>query len=84
MASESFGTMRLYVVYRNPSDYPGQYVARGWTIGPRGEIRADSEPRWVDTDLGRVRQMIEESMGGNGVRLEPSVGDDPCIYEVWI
>ncbi len=70
--------MNLYVVYRNPSDFPGQYVARRQTVGP-GTIRIAAQPLAVGT-LDQVRTALPPGL----TRLERSPADDPAIFEVWL
>lgn len=82
--SEASAALRMVVVYRNPRDYPGMFVARVWTIGS-GRFEADTEPLWVDCDLGRVRERVDDFFGGTKPhRLDPDPTDDRAIYEVWI
>jgi len=62
------------VVYKNPSDYPGKYVARLWSFGKPTEVVI------VGDTLADVRSAIPTGF----IRLAPSVGDDPVIVETWI
>ena len=68
----------LYVVYRNPSDFPGQYVVRRQVAGP-GVIFKDARPLAVG-NLAAVRAALPTGL----VRLERDPNDDPCIFEVWL
>ncbi len=70
--------LELYVVYRNPSDFPGQYVVRRQTAGP-GVILKDARPLAIG-DLTQVRAALPTGL----VRLERDPNDDPCIFEVWV
>lgn len=72
--------LTIYAVYRNPTDYPGRYVLRAWRIDHDGALQAELEPRWTGTELEEIRRQIPQGR----VRLEPWVGDDPAICEVWV
>jgi hypothetical protein len=66
-----------WVIYFNPSDQPGKYVARKWLIGP-GYLRPTHVSYTSDT-LEDARQHIPEWMCNLG-RLNT---DDTAIVEVW-
>lgn len=68
----------LYVVYRNPSDFPGQYVVRRQVAGP-GVIFKDARTLAVG-NLAAVRAALPVGL----VRLDRDPNDDPCIFEVWL
>ena len=71
-------SMELYVVYFNPSDYPGMYVVRRQVAG-RGTVTPDRRPLGVSTTLDQVRCSLPP-----GLTLIPRhPDDDPCIVEVW-
>ncbi len=72
-------TLNLWTVYDNPSDYPGQFVARRFIItGPAGPF-ATGEMFTADT-LEEIRAMIPQGL----FRMEPWQGDDIKIVETWI
>ena len=73
--------MIQWVIYRNPSDHPGKYVVRRWTIG-RGEVTPDPEPAAVVDTLERARAEVPVELGL--VRLPRTQWDDPVIAEVWL
>lgn len=64
----------IIVVYKNPSDYPGKYVARLWTLDKPTEFAI------IKDTLAEVRAAIPAGF----TMLAPSVGDDPVIVETWI
>lgn len=67
--------LSLWVVTENPSDFPGQYVARLW----HGE-RATTT-KIVAEDLKSIRR----EMLRRGLMLVPrSPEDDPVIFEIWL
>lgn len=72
----------MVVIYHNPRDAPGKYVARRWRIegGPNYQPVADAEPICVDASLEKVRQVVAEGR----FRLDRHELDDPVILEVWL
>ena len=71
--------MDLYVIFFNPSDFPGKYVARRQSVGPGGKITKDPRPFMVGT-LELVRAALPPEL----TRLNRDPNDDPCIFEVWV
>lgn len=69
----------MYVIYKNPSDYPGMYVLRKWAAGP-GKIMAEKEPMIVTEFLEEARQKVPRGL----YMAERTKDDDPAIYEVWL
>lgn len=75
--------MTQWIVYFNPSDYPGLYVVRPWDI-----VRGELEPRsrrehWLCSTLEEARALILR--GDPGLYCLPrNPGDDPVIVEVWL
>lgn len=69
----------FYVVFRNPSDFPGQYVIRRQRAGP-GTITKDATPLAVGPTLAVVRAALPPGL----TRLERDPNDDPSILEVWV
>lgn len=67
--------LEMYVIYHNPSDYPGKYVVRIW----RG-LQADREPLTVTTTLSGSRAALPPGL----YNLERFEQDDPAIVEVWV
>ena len=68
-------SLTLYVIYNNPSDYPGKFVVRRW-IG----LQACAEPEGVFATLNKARGILPIG----SVSVSPQEYDDPCIAEVWI
>lgn len=71
--------LRLFTIYRSPSDFAGHFVVRPWrasagavTPGPIGCV--------CDT-LGDARMQLR-AMGL--ARLARAPGDDPVIVETWV
>lgn len=78
--------INLWVVCKNPRDFPGQYTARRQEISKAG-IRP-TEDLFVGFTLESVRESLRsraEQMGyGRLDRMEPGEGEDPVIVEVWL
>jgi hypothetical protein len=75
--------MKGYTIYANPSDYPGQYVVRGWTIRvPYESVSAefDETPLLVCATLSEARRVLP--VGLMRALREPE--DDPVIVESWV
>jgi len=68
------GGLVLWVVYENPKDYPGQFVARPGVTGGMGRavLLADS--------LDELRALLPPGLH----RLERDPNDDPVVVEVWV
>lgn len=71
---ELVGKMPVFVVYRNPSDFPDQYVVRLFDLD-RATIMA-----MLDTSLYQIRERLPAGL----IRMNRSYEDDPSIVEVWI
>lgn len=73
---QAIDELSLYVIYNEPSDYPGKFVLRRWgTItGP------DKEPMVVSDHLNDLYDKMPEAR----INLGRADNDDPVIYEVWI
>lgn len=69
----------LYVVYRNPREFPGQFVIRRQTAD-RGSVTIDPQPTAVGPTLDAVLSMLPPGL----TRLERDPNDDPCVVEVWL
>ncbi len=67
--------MTMFVVYKNPSDHPGQYVVRKW-LG----LHPNPSPEIVTPDLEKARASIPSHL----YRLPRFQSDDPAILEVWL
>lgn len=65
--------LSIWVVYDNPTDYPGRFVARKW----KGDT-ATPELHLADT-LDELRQLLPAGL----CRLPRFAIDDPKIVETW-
>jgi hypothetical protein len=68
--------LRIFVVYKNPRDYPGRYVVRQYAIGHT----VGSAWCFVADSLEAARTAIPPDR----CRLERMPEDDPVIVETWI
>lgn len=67
-------TMPMITVYKNPSDFPGKFVARLFRLDKPTIIAV------VKDTLPEIRMTIPRNM----VRLPRHKADDPVILETWI
>ncbi|TWH49619.1 hypothetical protein [Sporomusa sp. KB1] len=67
-------TMPMITVYKNPSDFPGKFVARLFRLQKPTIIAV------VKDTLPEIRMTIPRHM----VRLPRHQADDPTILETWI
>lgn len=74
-------TLDTYVVYFNPSDYPGKFVVRRQTAhGATGEVIADPQALYIGDDYEDAIRALPDGLTNIGRYAQ----DDPVIYEVWI
>lgn len=85
--------LTIWVIYRNPRDYPGKYVTRAQHV-----VRGQTEPViarecTVHDSLAAAREAVprfqEHVQGGRTyaseyVRMDRHPEDDPTIVETWI
>lgn len=67
----------VIVIYSNPSDYPGYFVARVWNLDRPTEILI------IKKDVHEIREDIKRNIP-TMVRLTRAQSDDPCIVETWV
>lgn len=70
--------LNIWVVYANPADYPGEFVARRWIVHGVGKPTDDIRRAAA---LSELRDWL---MAHGLVRLERHPTDDPCIIETWL
>lgn len=68
----------MWVVYDKPKDFPTKFVLRKWAIT---NVSTPTDDVKTADSLEEVRKFLPR---GQGVRLAPSPGDDPCIVETWV
>jgi len=66
----------IWVVYANPADFPGEWVARTWY----GEVASAEVIR--AGDLVTLRDRLVRA--GASIQLARHADDDPVIREAWI
>lgn len=78
---KSDANLSLYTIYKNPTDYPGKFVVRRWSVGNKdGVPTPDKEPTIVTDDLEKARGVIPF---GYNMFLR-NEDDDPKIVETWL
>lgn len=70
----------VWVIYFNPSDYPGKYVLRAQYADMQGDIHVSAEAYVCDTIEPLQEQMISRGL----VKILRDPADDPVIVESWI
>lgn len=76
--------LEIIVVYWNPSDFPGQFIARAqWNDPKTGAICAAIRPLAGNKSLELVREAIRLADPGK-VHFDRTPGDDPVIVETWL
>lgn len=71
--------LHMYVIYKNPTDFPGQFVSRRHSIGKTGS-QPDLLPRCIANNLKDVRDDLPQGL----VKMPRDKNDDACIVETWI
>lgn len=72
-----------YTIYDSPSDAPGSYVLRGWTVDETGRTIFDGGIATEHTE--HALNVIRRSLIDDGLICSPrEPDDDPCIIESWI
>lgn len=66
--------LSIWVIYDNPLDVPGKFVARKWLNN------RPTETIYIADTLEEIRKHIPEGL----VNIERFPDDDPKITEVWI
>ena len=87
-------SLTIWVIYRSPRDYPGQYVVRAQDVFagnqeavPRPECAVCNTLEQARAALPRYQTLEERdgvSYGAELVRLERHPDDVPEIVETWI
>lgn len=87
LLSDLSNQMTMYVVYANPTDYPGKWVVRRWDvdIDHPGMLLVSAEPLAVCSSLQEAREaVLQKGDGVSGVCLPRHDADDPAIWETWV
>jgi len=71
--------LEMWTIYMNPSDHPGQFVARKFVIGSGSYV--PTEDMMIDPSITPIRNAMEEK---GLVRIVRDRDDDPVILEVWL
>lgn len=72
--------LELWTIYNNPSDCPGEFVARKWVV-----ILGSNQPHATNVTvksktLAKVRRKLPPGL----VRMPRDPSDDPGIVESWM
>ncbi|CAM8631602.1 hypothetical protein [Sphingobium cupriresistens] len=70
--------LSMWVITENPTDFPGQFVAREWLLG--NGVHAVTDNHHVAPTLDDVRDLLPPFLH----RLARDPNDDPVIVESWI
>ena len=73
--------MKLWTIYKNPKDFPDQYVARMY------DLDEATDTHFAADTLDPVRTWVIEQAAKEGVSpfcLPPQKDDDAFIVEVWV
>jgi hypothetical protein len=71
------------VVYLNPSDYPGRFVVRRWSL-VEGVLSADLVPIAVVGSLEEARVAVAAVAPSSRVCIPRHPSDDAVIVETWV
>lgn len=82
-AIAGMASMPMIVVYKNPKDFPGQFVARRFECKPDGTCQSFTKPVAVKLDYDKVREAVKANLPG-ATRIARDPQDDPVILEVWL
>ena len=76
-----FPGLLIYIIYENPKDYPGKFVAKRDIIGEFGSFMRD--PDWIMVE--KDYEVIRKEMLRLGLTwMQRHMGDDHTIKETWI
>lgn len=73
-------TLRSYTIYRNPRDFPGKYVVRGFDLRSGPNPLPDPEPLAVVDTLEEAQAAIPPGL----FNIHRFPADEPQIVETWI
>ncbi len=73
--------MRIaWVIYKNPSDFPGKFVVRGRQVLSAGAENPATKPAAVVEDLESARDAVPDGL----VVIPRDPNNDPVIVETWL
>lgn len=73
-------TLAMWIVYDNPSDYPGKFVARRFDVDASGPKPSSSVI--IAPDVDTLRDILAFELHLVCLTRDPS--DDPKIMETWL
>lgn len=72
-------TLSHFVIYENPSDYPGRFVVRRFVIDGSA-LKVAVHPAAICDTIEHARFVIPDGF----MKMMPHPDDDPVIVETWI
>jgi hypothetical protein len=72
--------IKMWVIYANPSDFPGKCVVREHVIAAGGIHGVEEQPAAVVSTLAEARAAVPRGL----TRLPRDPDDDLAIVEAWI
>lgn len=72
-------TLQGWAIYKEPSDFPGKWVVRGWRVGQGCTHAQDIHARVFET-LDGARACLPPGLH----RMPRQEADDPVVFESWI
>lgn len=76
--------LAVYVIYKNPRDYPGKWVCRRQVATRAGDVVADPEPFAVVPVTHSLAPLRGRLVYMGLTRMERHPADDAVIVETWI
>jgi hypothetical protein len=73
--------LQMAIIYKHPTDHPGQFVVREWRVGPEGEPEANALCELFDTAAQAQAYVRSEFPDMELVDEEPD--PESCVFEVW-
>ena len=70
--------MSIFVIYKNPSDYPNEFVVRVWVVA--GIVVPLQRPLVVVDTIEQARAAMPDGL----FKMDRQDDDDPCIVEAWM
>ena len=70
------GDLLVWAVYNSPTDHPGKFIARPYSIRRQVALRC----HLTADSLDQIRRLLPPGV----VRLDRNSDDDPKIVETWV
>ena len=76
-------TLLIYTLYRNPRDYPGQWVVRRYRV-VSAVVEADLYPLYVGDSRDEAEAAVRNAARFPIDWIDRMEDDDPAIVGVWM